>query len=142
MESTIDSVIFLEGLATDIRAMHFGEQRPVVLDVRAESHRIATLQGKPLGLIMNELVVNALKYAFPDGRAGTVSVGFECRGNECVMTVTDDGIGFDLAAPPQGTGLGKRLVRALTAQIGGVSEIKSGKDGGTTCTIRFAAVPS
>jgi two-component sensor histidine kinase len=55
VESMIDSVIFLEGLATDIRGMHFGEQRPVVLDVRAESHRIATLQGKPLGLILNEL---------------------------------------------------------------------------------------
>ena len=58
------------------------------------------------------------------------------------MAVTDDGIGFNLAAPPQGTGLGKRLVRALTEQIGGVAEIEPGKNGGTTCTIRFAAVPS
>ena len=142
VESTIDSVIFLEGLATDIRTMHFDEQRHIVLDVRAEPHRIATLQCKPLGLIMNELVINALKYAFPNGRAGTISVSFECRGNEGVMAVTDDGIGFNLAAPPQGTGLGKRLVRALTKQIGGVAEIEPGKNGGTTCTIRFAAVPS
>jgi two-component sensor histidine kinase len=139
VESMIDSVIFLEGLATDIRGMHFGEQRPVVLDVRAESHRIATLQGKPLGLILNELVVNALKYAFPDGRHGTVRIDFQCRDGEYVLAVTDDGIGFDLAAPPQGTGLGKRLVRALTAQIGGVSDIRSGKDGGTICTIRWPA---
>jgi two-component sensor histidine kinase len=135
----IDSVIFLEGLATDIRGMHFGEQRPVVLDVRAESHRIATLQGKPLGLILNELVVNALKYAFPDGRPGTVRIDFQCRDGEYVLAVTDDGIGFDLAAPPQGTGLGKRLVRALTAQIGGVSDIRLGKDGGTICTIQWPA---
>ena len=139
VESMIDSVIFLEGLATDIRGMHFGEQRPVVLDVRAESHRIATLQGKPLGLILNELVVNALKYAFPDARPGTVHIDFRCRDGEYVLVVTDDGIGIDLAAPPQGTGLGKRLVRALTVQIGGVSDIRSGKDGGTICTIRWPA---
>ena len=139
VESMIDSVIFLEGLATDIRGMHFGEQRPVVLEVEAESHRIATLQGKPLGLILNELVVNALKYAFPDGRPGTVHIDFRCCDGEYVLVVTDDGIGIDLAAPPQGTGLGKRLVRALTAQIGGVSDIRLGKDGGTICTIQWPA---
>ena len=139
VENMIDSVIFLEGLATDIRGMHFGEQRPVVLDVRAESHRIATLQGKPLGLILNELVVNALKYALPDGRPGTVRIDFQRRDGEYVLAVTDDGIGIDLAATPQGTGLGKRLVRALTAQVGGVSDIRLGKDGGTICTIQWPA---
>jgi len=56
-----------------------------------------------------------------------------------VLAVTDDGIGIDLTAPPQGTGLGKRLVRALTAQIGGASDIRLGKDGGTICTIQWPA---
>jgi two-component sensor histidine kinase len=139
VENMIDSVIFLEGLATDIRGMHFSEQRPVVLEVEAESHRIATLQGRPLGLILNELVVNALKYAFPDGRPGTVRIDFRYRDGEYVLAVTDDGIGIDLAAPPQGTGLGKRLVRVLTAQIGGASDIRLGKDGGTICTIQWPA---
>ncbi|HYI81896.1 MAG TPA: sensor histidine kinase [Acetobacteraceae bacterium] len=139
VKTTIDSTAFLDGLMTDLRSMHFG-QRPVAFDIRADSHRIAVASARPLGLILNELVVNALKYAFPEGRAGTVSVDFRCQAGECVLTVRDDGIGIDPAAPPRGTGLGRRVIRALTTQIGGAFTIGPGKDGiGTECTARWPA---
>jgi two-component sensor histidine kinase len=139
LETTIGSVSFLNGLATDLRDMHFG-QRPVALDVRAEPHRIALVHAKPLGLVLNELVVNALKYAFPGGRPGTVSIDFRGRGSDYLLRVLDDGIGIDPAAPPQGTGLGGRMVTALTSQIAGTFEIRPGKDGiGTECTVRWPA---
>jgi two-component sensor histidine kinase len=138
-EASIGSVAFLSGLAADLRDMHFG-QRPVALDVKAEPRRIARVQAKPLGLVLNELVVNALKYAFPGDRPGTVSVDFRSQGSDFVLTVLDDGVGIDPAAPPQGTGLGRRMVRALTAQIGGTFEIRPAKDGiGTECTLRWPA---
>ncbi len=139
VEASIGSVAFLNGLTADLRDMHFG-QRPVALDVRAEPHRIALVHAKPLGLVLNELVVNALKYAFPEDRPGTVGIEFHSRGSDYVLTVLDNGIGIDPTAPPQGTGLGRRMVRALTSQIGGTFEIRPSKDGiGTECTVRWPA---
>jgi len=132
-------VAFLTGLIADLRDMHFG-QRPVALDARAEPHRVALVHAKPRGLVLNELVVNALKYAFPEDRPGTVSIDFRSRGGDYVLTVRDDGIGIDPTAPPRGTGLGRRMVRALTSQIGGTFEIRPGQAGiGTECTVRWPA---
>jgi two-component sensor histidine kinase len=137
VEATIGSVAFLNGLTADLRNMHFG-LRPATLNVSAEPHRIALVHAKPLGLILNELVVNALKYAFPDDRPGIVSINFRSQRSDYVLTVLDNGIGIDVTAPPQGTGLGRRMVRALTSQIGGTFEIRPGSSGiGTKCTIRW-----
>jgi len=139
VDATIASVAFLNGLTMDLRDMHFG-QRSVALDVRAEPRRMALVHAKPLGLVLNELVVNALIYAFPEDRPGTVSIDFRSHGSHFVLTVLDDGVGIDPATPPQGTGLGQRMVRALTSQIGGTFEIRPGKDGiGTECTVRWPA---
>ncbi len=70
-----------------------------------------------LGLIVNELVTNALKYAFPDSRSGTIQVRFEVtpRGEGC-LHVRDDGVG--MGAPRPGSS-GTELVRRLAQQIGG-----------------------
>jgi two-component sensor histidine kinase len=118
--------------------MHF-DHRPIKLVIDAASHPIGIMQGKPLGLIMNELVVNALKYAFPGDRGGEVHIKFRQQGDEYVLEVSDNGVGIDPTAPAQGTGLGKRLVRALALQIGGRAEITPGKRGGTECITRWPA---
>ncbi len=133
-----DSAAFIEGLATDLQAMHFG-QRMITLVIDAESCSLDAGQGKPLGLILNELVVNALKYAFPGEEQGTVRIAFRRDGPDYVLSVADNGIGVDIAAPPRGTGLGTRLVRGLTRQIGGQFHIVRAAAGGTECTIRWPA---
>lgn len=138
--TVVNSGDFLNGLAVDLRDMHFG-QRPVTLDVRTEPHRFLVAQAKPLGLIVNQLVVNALKYAFPGDRNGTVNIAFERRDGDCALTIEDDGIGVDPAAPPRGTGLGRRMVRAPAAQIGGGVQIGPGADGGTERTVRWRSLP-
>jgi two-component sensor histidine kinase len=48
----------------------------------------------PLGMIINEWVSNALKYAFPDGRSGLISLGLSARDGELILVVRDDGIGL------------------------------------------------
>jgi len=131
----IDSAALLVGLAADLRAMHL-DMRPITLEIEAESQPIAAQQGKPLELLLNELVVNAVKYAFPDGRAGEVHIGFRRDGADYVLTVTDDGIGNNPTVPVQGIGLGKRFVRALAQQIDGAAETGPGKHGGTEDIIR------
>jgi two-component sensor histidine kinase len=75
----------------------------------------------PCGLIINELVSNALKYAFPDGRGGEIVVRFcEENGQGLGLTVRDDGIGFPAGSNPEDSeSLGLKLVRSLTDQLGG-----------------------
>ncbi len=75
----------------------------------------------PCGLIINELVSNALKYAFPDGRGGEIRVRFAGEnGHGLTLTVSDDGVGFaGVTNPEESESLGLKLVRSLTEQLGG-----------------------
>lgn len=76
----------------------------------------------PLSLIINELITNALKYAFPGERRGTIFVGTEARppsGMELV--IRDDGVGLPMGFSMEtSASLGMQLVRGLAQQIGGV----------------------
>jgi two-component sensor histidine kinase len=137
----IDTESFIRGLVQDLQTIHF-EQRSISLNVNVEAHRLLAIHGKPLGLILNELVVNAMKYAFLDGRRGILSVSLHRHANEYVLAVIDDGIGIDLAAPAKGTGLGTLLTRALAVQIGGQFRIGPGRHGGTECYLRWPASAS
>jgi two-component sensor histidine kinase len=139
--TVLDSRHFLEGLGEDLREAAFG-LRPVALEVRAESHPLSVVRAVPVGLVVNELVTNALKYAFPEDRHGIVRIGFRREGGEFVLTVEDDGIGHDGQGPAHGTGLGARLARALAAQLGGRISLgpgcgSAGEGPGTGWTLRF-----
>ncbi len=88
----------------------------------------------PLGLILNEVVANAFKHAFPEGRDGVITVRLEKQMGKGALVVEDNGIGFDPAAPAKG--IGRRLIAALTQQLGGESEFAS--DGsGSRFTLSF-----
>lgn len=75
----------------------------------------------PCGLIVNELVSNALKYAFPEGRNGTIRVGFaRQQGQDAALSVEDDGIGLPEGFSFKGRRtLGMQLVQMLSRQLGG-----------------------
>ena len=88
--------------------------RPIEISVVADEVRLKTEQAIALGLIVNELVTNALKHAFPDARRGTILVSLTSR-SPVTLTVEDDGVGFP-ANPPGG--LGSRLIRHLSRQLG------------------------
>lgn len=125
---------FLSDLCGDLRAT-LVDLRPIALRVQAEPFELDPTAAVNVGLIVNELVQNALKYAFPDERAGTVTVRLERQDDCLVLEVADDGIGRpDLeAARPAGTG--SRLLRALAQQLGGALEW-SGPPG-TRAALRF-----
>jgi two-component sensor histidine kinase len=91
----------------------------------------------PLGLIVNEAVTNSLKYAFPNGRQGQVSVDLrQVDSSGCLLTVADDGIGlpadFDLG---RSRSLGMSLMKGLSKQLDGALEIES--TNGLTIQVRF-----
>jgi PAS domain S-box-containing protein len=88
----------------------------------------------PCGLIVNELVTNALKYAFPE-EPGTIGLGLRSVGERHVLVVADDGVGFPDGATPRQGSLGLRLVDTLVRQLGGVLERTTRP--GTRVEIRF-----
>ncbi len=104
------------------------DMEPVSLDVNV---------GIPCGLIVNELVSNSLKHAFPDGRKGTikVAININSKGNN-VLTVADNGVGFPENADFRNTtSLGLQLVNVLSAQIQGT--VKLTQTEGTEFSITF-----
>lgn len=129
----VEAQRFLRDLCEDLRSTLVGE-RPVAVHVDSETIDIDSSRAALVGLIVNELVQNALKYAFPGDRAGTVRVAFGRGGGGFHLTVADDGIGFGDDAP---RGSGKRLVRALVQQLGGTLD-RSGPPG-TVYAIAFPA---
>ena len=91
----------------------------------------------PCGLLINELVSNSLKYAFPDGRSGEVFVTLDrTEGNRVVLEVGDDGVGVPEAIDIKNTQtLGLQLVTTLTQQLGGT--ITLDRSVGTRFTVTF-----
>lgn len=109
----------------------------IVLRTELSGARIDTKRAVPLGLILNELLTNALKYAYPSGGPGEVRVKLAEKDGILTLSVEDDGAGFapgfDLAASQ---GLGMTLVRMLSEQVGGELEVSGGK--GTRIGVRLS----
>lgn len=139
----VDMRDFLQGLVADLRT-GMADLRPIGLPVEAERRMLSLSRAGAVGLIVNELVTNALKHAFPDEREGAIRIGFRRDGGDFVLTVADDGVGLPpvLAdAPPARGGMGRRLVRALAAQLGGRIETSRREPSGTLHTLRFPVEP-
>jgi len=93
-------------------------------------------QALPLGMIVNEVVSNAFKHGFPNGRAGEVNVTLTrpLEGNDAVLTIADNGTGMG-EIPAGGIGLGTRLINGLAAQLQGSVSMKRGD--GVTFELKF-----
>jgi two-component sensor histidine kinase len=77
----------------------------------------------PIGLIVNELLTNALKYAFPENGQGTIHISLEkTADNHLKLKVNDNGVGKVVGIAPKGTGFGSQLVQLLTQQLNGKME--------------------
>jgi two-component sensor histidine kinase len=83
-----------------------------------EPAAMPTDRAAALGLVINELVTNAVKHAFPDGRSGVIEVIFGRNGEGWRLTVKDDGVGVPKSSRPP-SGIGRRLVDAFARQAGG-----------------------
>jgi two-component sensor histidine kinase len=82
-----------------------------------------------LGLIVTELVINALKHAFPAGRGGNIVVGYQSHAPDWALTVKDDGVGMPKGAEPTKAGLGTSIVQALAKQVGATVEVSDAHPG-------------
>ena len=106
------------------------ERRPIELSVAADPGTVKSEEAVSIGLIVTELVINALKYAFPvDVAIGHIVVGYKVKGAEWTLSVSDNGVGMQEKPNNKSTGLGTTLVKALAQQLEAQVETKTGKNG-------------
>jgi two-component sensor histidine kinase len=135
LSSSIDSRAFLAGLVDDFSSTV--ALQPIIMLTNVESHVIPLKQAALLGLIVNEAITNALKYAFPDERSGRIQVTFARRLDDFLLAVEDNGVGMSINDSPQGTGFGSRIIRSLAANLEGAACMSGLETGGTVLEVRF-----
>jgi two-component sensor histidine kinase len=140
-DGPVAAAMFLTELCGDLQQVMFGS-RPMTLRLAIEPVSLPREIVVVVGLILNELLTNVHKHAFPDERCGTVSVLFArhaFRPDRIQLVVSDDGVGF-VRRPEREETRGWRLVDALAAQLDGdVSYARI--DGSTIATLEFPAPP-
>ncbi|ADM08840.1 sensory box histidine kinase [Parvularcula bermudensis HTCC2503] len=112
-------------------------RRTIRMNVDVDPIYIETERAAQLGLIVSELITNALQHAFPDRSEGVVEVRLkELGGDQVRLTVADDGVGMGAADWPNGTSLGSRICKALIGQIDGNLNVAT-SEAGSIVTVDF-----
>lgn len=109
------------------------EGRPVRLEVRGQAALLPDSHILPLAIITHELISNAVRHAFPDGRGGSIAVAFSRAQDGVSLVVRDSGVGADALVP----GEGLALVRGLVDHLGGAMSIETAQGRGVGVRIRL-----
>ncbi len=104
-------------LCASIGASMIANHGQFKLNVTADDSVVPADVSVSLGLIVTELVINALKHAFPDERAGHIGVAYAARGPNWTLSVVDDGVGMPTGGEAAKAGLGTTIVEALAKQV-------------------------
>ncbi|HVJ52637.1 MAG TPA: histidine kinase dimerization/phosphoacceptor domain -containing protein [Aliidongia sp.] len=133
----VDFRLFLEELVPILVSSYRANTNPLELRVDASEVQLPINAAVPCGLIVNELIANALKHAFPDGRSGIITIDLKKLSAErIILSVSDDGVGMpDGIAPEQSGTLGLQLVNLLADQLGGELTVRRREP--TTFTLNF-----
>lgn len=109
------------------------EGRPVRLDVRGQSALLPDTHMLPMAIITHELIANACRHAFPDGRRGSIAVAFSRAVGGVSLVVRDSGVGAVGIEP----GEGLALVAGLVDHLGGTMSIETAPGAGVGVRIRL-----
>jgi two-component sensor histidine kinase len=131
---------YFNALCESIGASMIGDHERLSLSVTADDSTTTADTSVSLGLIVTELVINALKHAFPDNRQGQILVDYRARGPNWNLSVGDDGVGMSANHSAAKPGLGTSIVQALATQLGGVVSVAA-TNPGTKVSIEHTYVP-
>jgi len=134
--STVDMKTYLSSLASAI-ALNYSIGSKVNLLVESKNVLIGAKQASPVGLIVNELITNSFKYAFPDNQEGEIKINLQKIENQIQLEYADDGIGIPEDYNWRNTkSMGLNLVKMLAEnQLDGSIDMES--NNGTKFTIKF-----
>ena len=137
--ANIDFADYVRKLTTQIFISYGVNSELIKLKINIKDILLDINIAIPCGLIINELVSNSLKYAFPDGKSGEINIIFTYKNKINTLCVKDNGIGIsgeiDLKNPPT---LGLLLINSLTKQLNGTLKIEKVK--GTSFKITFKEI--
>jgi two-component sensor histidine kinase len=139
----IEIANYLTKLCETLAQSMIGDSRPIALIVDADAGTAISREAVSIGLIVTELVMNALKHAFPSEKPNAaIVVSYKVAGTDWKLTISDNGIGKpDVSASATKAGLGTGLIKALTRQLNAVVDIASDARG-TAVTITHATFKS
>lgn len=124
-------------LCESLGASMIADPERLSIIVSADDSVVEAAKSISLGLIVTELVINALKHAFPDQAIGRIEIDYRSSGKNWTLTVCDDGIGLDVGVDGPKAGLGSRIVEALTRSLNANLTVSNGHPG-AVITIRHA----
>ncbi len=125
---------YLDALMEDLRRSAEGNKMSR-LTLKAEPIEIDPDRAVAIGIIVNELVMNAVKYAYPDG-AGPIHVDLKGEDDDLVLSIADDGVGLNAKSDPRSTGMGQRIVTAMASKLEASVE-RDSAHAGTKIVLRF-----
>jgi chemotaxis protein methyltransferase CheR len=134
---------YLTRLCETLAISMIGDSRPISLKVVGEGGQATSRQAESFGLIVTELVMNALKHAFPDEKVeGQITVAYDTVGTNWKLSVSDNGIGQPGGVfAKENSGLGTGIVKALSQQLDAQFATVAGPEG-TTVSITHATFPA
>jgi two-component sensor histidine kinase/CheY-like chemotaxis protein len=128
---------YLDALLEDLRRSAEGN-RMSRLTLKAEQIEIDPDRAVAIGIIVNELVMNAVKYAYPDG-AGPIHIVLNAEDDNVVLSIADNGVGLNVKTDPRSTGMGQRIVTAMASKLDASVE-RDPAHAGTRIVLRFRRV--
>jgi two-component system, sensor histidine kinase PdtaS len=120
---------YFDSLCNSIGASMIRDHNQISLDVRTDKSSVNADVSVSLGLIVTELVINALKHAFPGHRQGRIIVGYKSQGPNWTMSVRDNGVGMPTDLDSAKAGLGTTIVEALAKQLRAHVQIEDAQPG-------------
>ncbi len=135
---------YLSRLCETLAASMIGADRPIRVEVRAGAADVSSTEAVSIGLIVTELVINALKHAFGEhAAAGLIVVSYEVAGGSWRLAVSDNGVGAPETRAEKATpGLGTSIVEALARQLDGRVDISRTAPHGMTVSIVHGSFPT
>jgi two-component sensor histidine kinase len=140
MGGTIELRAYFTQLSQSLGASMIADPARLSMQVTVDDSAVEADVSVSLGLIVTELVINALKHAFPDDRTGTIAIDFRSSGKDWALSIADNGIGMSLGSDAPKAGLGTGIVEALVKNLDGEIEV-SDAGPGTVVTIRHRESP-
>ncbi len=133
---------YFTDLCASIGASMIRDPEQLRLSVEADESVATADVSVSLGLIVTELVINALKHAFPESRGGAIVVGYQSHQADWELSVSDDGVGMPSGGAPTRTGLGTSIVEALSAQLSAKVSSTDNRPGTRVSVLRRTVAPA